>query len=75
MLNDNPPTSEPERLLTALSFLRNNSWFKFCIERSFLMYFKLKMGFFREEKAAKSQYTWRFAVKKVIVNRFFIAMD
>ena len=40
-----------------------------------LMLFKMKMGFLREEKVERIQYTSRFAVIKMIVNRFYIAVD
>jgi hypothetical protein len=39
------------------------------------MYFKLRMGFLKEEKVEKIQYTSWLAVIKMIVNRFYIAAD
>ncbi len=75
MLNDLSLTSESERLLTALSFLRNNSWFKFQFGRSFLMFFNWQRVFIRQGKVVKDQYTSRFAVIKMIASRFYIAAD
>ena len=39
------------------------------------MHFNLKMEFLREEKVVENQYTSRFAVMKMIVNRFCTATD